>query len=499
MLPDMRQADLRVGREYALTVHESLDGPLAARVRLVSVDGGGLVTVQVLDPGPRPVYAAGARPVKRNEKLQVPTRSIACPWEQWADRVKELREKQEAQAASSRVDHEEFERRREDRVVADPSRPLPQVYDEDPFTTAYALDEDAAERAALADAYAKQRRLGPYRTARQLEALLIDLPVPVLRDIIAADPHDGPGAAGSVAAVFARAAELLEMARIGMLQHNAGHRTRRPDEIVTQTDAAFVIAVQARVSASGGLLLLPAVPQLPDWVEYEFRETAFVFGWLRLAVADSSGEKLHDAGCTLLHYHVPVLECAHQPWWSVLLADETSLCAHCGGPGLRDLVAFAGFAAAADVWKARGCDRIEDWQQQALQRLVAATAAARAQSSEPDITLGHRAVGALTANPPGEQGWDAYGLCTAVGSRRPTRTARDLPPARRGAAAGLLRERIGVLESVLPEPKPFPQLAPDADVDELRMRYGKLKELLGERVPQLDRLMFTLPGAFWSR
>jgi hypothetical protein len=85
----VKQADLRVGTEYALPAYEPYDGsPLAARVRVVSVDGAGKVTVLVVDPGTQPPKNAWrTNPVKRNEKRQVTTRSIACPWEEWADQA----------------------------------------------------------------------------------------------------------------------------------------------------------------------------------------------------------------------------------------------------------------------------------------------------------------------------------------------------------------------------------------------------------------------------
>lgn len=450
--------------------------------------------MQVLDPGPPPAYNVGARRLRRNGKLQVSTRSITCPWQEWVQRAAELKAEREANAAEIQSMDEDLARRRADRIAVEASRRLPEAYDEDRFDAAFDQNEDVAQREALTKAYIRARRLGQYASARAIEPLLLDLPVPVLRDILAADQYGIPGAAGTVAATFVRAAELLEMARIGMLEQSSGYDTRSPGKVITETDASFVRAVLARVAADGGRLLLPSVPQLPEWVEQGRREIASMFGWLRVTVADSSGVKLHAAGCRSVHT-VPVLECAHLPWWSVLLKDDHVICARCEGPGLRDLVAFAGFAAAADVWKARGCNRIENWQQQALQRLIVTTAAARAQIPEPDITLTYSAVSALAANPPGAEGWAAYALGTAAPGHRLARTAQDLPPAMRKAALAVLHERIGILESVLAEPRPFPHLEPHAGVEELRERYTQLKEFLGGRVPQLDRLMFTPPRA----
>lgn len=51
----VKQADLRVGSEYAFPTYKPYDGgPLAACVRVVSIDGGGRVTVRVIDPGTKP-------------------------------------------------------------------------------------------------------------------------------------------------------------------------------------------------------------------------------------------------------------------------------------------------------------------------------------------------------------------------------------------------------------------------------------------------------------
>lgn len=57
----MKQADLRVGNEYALPTYQPYDAaPLAARVRVASIDGQGKVTVLVVDPGPKPRRMPGA-------------------------------------------------------------------------------------------------------------------------------------------------------------------------------------------------------------------------------------------------------------------------------------------------------------------------------------------------------------------------------------------------------------------------------------------------------
>jgi hypothetical protein len=125
-------------------------------------------------------YALGARRVKRNEKLQVATRAIACPWEEWAKRAIAIGAQREAQASARRNAYEEIERSRADRVLVKANRTLPEKYDEDYFYT----ETDASEREVLSKAYIPARRLGSYASPEAIKPLLVDLPVPALRDIL---------------------------------------------------------------------------------------------------------------------------------------------------------------------------------------------------------------------------------------------------------------------------------------------------------------------------
>lgn len=178
-----------------------------------------------------------------------------------------------------------------------------------------------------------------------------------------------------------------------------------------------------------------------------------------------------------------------------MLESPRQLCGRCGGPGVRDLVPLAGFVAAVDVWDARGRERIEQWQQAAFQRLLAATAAARAQSLEPDITLSARIVEALAADAPDESGSVAYALLIGPPWNGHQERFEALPGPQREAARVLVRNRLATLEAVLPaQQRPLP-LPKGAEPQVLRERYRQLSERLDSTVPQLDRLLFTLPGA----
>jgi hypothetical protein len=495
MLAIVKQANLHVGSEYAFPTYKPYDAaPLAARVRVVSVDGGGKVTVRVVDPGTEPPRNAwGARPVKRNEQRQVATRDIACPWPEWADRAAATGAEREARVAEQRAQHEDFARRRADRLVVDAKRALPDEYDEKYFDA----ETDAEERAALGKAFIEARGLGPYATLDELTPLLVDLPVPVLRDILAVYVDRGSGGPGTVASTFLRSAELLEVARVASMGRagSVSGEIPQPGRLLGEADTAFVTAIREGIAASGGELLLPPVPALPAWVDEDERAVAPTFGWLRLAVGDTGGELLHSPGCASVRSR-PILLTDHLPWWLVMIERPRRMCGRCGGPGVRDLVPMAGFVAAVDVWHERGRGRIERWQQTAFQRLLAATAAARAQTLEPDITLAWRIVAALVENAPDESGWAAYAVVAATDWNRLSEELEKLTPPQREAARVLGRDRLTALEAALPssqQPLPLPRAAA-ANV--LRQRYRHLKELLQDTVPQLDRLLFTLPGAY---
>ena len=133
----MKQADLRLGNEYAYPTYKPYDAaPVAARVRVVSVDGRGRVTVRVVDPGAKPPKNAwGARPVKRGEERQVATRDIVCLWEEWPERAACIGAELEARAAKQRSWYDELEQSRADRLIVDAGRVLPEEYD-DEFTRA---------------------------------------------------------------------------------------------------------------------------------------------------------------------------------------------------------------------------------------------------------------------------------------------------------------------------------------------------------------------------
>ncbi|MEU0465811.1 hypothetical protein ABZ215_17550 [Amycolatopsis sp. NPDC006131] len=78
-------------------------------------------------------------------------------------------------------------------ALIDLSRALPKEYDEE----FHSRSIDLEDRAELTSAYITARNLGPYATPESIAPLLADLPVMVLRDILAAKEYRERGEPGS--------------------------------------------------------------------------------------------------------------------------------------------------------------------------------------------------------------------------------------------------------------------------------------------------------------
>lgn len=160
---------------------------------------------------------------------------------------------------------------------------------------------------------------------------------------------------------------------------------------------------------------------------------------------------------------------------------------------MRDMIALAGFFAASDVWQARQRSHIERWQRAALYRLLSATVAARARMMEPDHTLASRIVAGLSKNPPGREGWAAYAIVAGTRWNGLGELLDSMSPEQLASARALARNRLTELGSLLPgsrRPLPLPL---DTSPPVLRDRYSQITKILDGSVPQLDRLLFTLP------
>jgi hypothetical protein len=493
MLERVKQADLVIGGEYAYETSRPYDGPpTAARVAVVSIDGGGKATVKVLDPGPKPKQSYPPPPeFKRGEKRQVSARGIACRWEDWAQRAAAAAATHKEKLAEQNRRHARWQDKLADRTRVAPERELPLTYQDDQFTR-----RDPEERESLVGAYITAAKLGPLAEGADIAALLAELPTLVVRDVIAATEvrwSSTAPTAGTVGLAYRRAARLFDLARVAAMRDH-GHSVP-PDTQLSEVDVAFLTAVGAHCESAGGQLLPIPVPTLPGWVsaDPERRRLIETFGWLRVAVAETTGDNLHDPGCrTTRSRSFP--ESDHVPWWQVELESPQRICAVCNGPGIRDLTAFAGFAAAADAWDTRGRTELEPWQLAAALCLVATTAGSRAKIGEPDITLLARIVHVLTPGEPGEEGWHAYWLLRGNDWNPTPGSLATVTAAQLGHAHTLARERLNLVADQLPpSQRPLP-LPSDAGVEALRQRYRMIKKMLSN-VPQLDRQLFGLPGA----
>jgi hypothetical protein len=485
----MRQSDVVVGQEYAYQTSDPYDGPpTAARVSVKSIDGGGKVTVVVVDPSPKPQYPRET--LKRRQTQQISTRSLVCLWDGWQAHASRIADEKAERLASQRRRWEKHEAARADRTHVDPDRPLPDRYeDEDEIRAPRYRDEE--ESTALIRAYRARVRAERW-SDDELAELLAGLPVPVARDLISAAPYGLPDSAlGSVGRTFSSAAFLLNQAR-----------RIRPDgpapelpylhTSLTGQHKDFVHALCDQVAEEGGAISLPHVPRLPSWLDEGDRELVEVFGWLRLAIGDTSGQRLHATSCHTIKSFSHVSS-EHEPLWRVALEKRDNICGVCDGPNIRDVLPFAHFTAAVDVWDARDRQLIEPWQRVTFLRLVAVNAAARAELGEPDVTLAARIVDALSQDQPGEEGWAAYALANATWWNRLDESLDKLSPAERDAARLLVRDRLTLVEQQLPasqRPLPLPTTVSE---DVLRERHKQIEATAN--IPQFHRLLFGLPGA----
>ena len=482
----MRQSEIVVDHEYAYQTSDPYDGPpTAARVRVTSIRGHARLTAVVVDPGPSPAFPR--EPLKQGVTVEISTRSVACSWDEWPAHAAKVAEVKANRAADQDATWSQFEESRADRTRVDPARQLPDHYDDEPDDF-----DDPDERATLVKEYLARLKY-VHATPDEVARLIENVPVPVARDIVSALPGQGSDDAdpNSVGKVFARTAYLLNEARIAMAGRAAPRLAAR-SALLTEAHIAFVWELHEQIADEGGELRLPYVPRLPDWLGDEAGERAATFGWIRLAVGDTSGDRLHSTSCHTIRSHT-ASDADHSPLWRIELTHRDDVCTVCGGPNLRDHLPFAHFTAAVDVWTARQRSAIERWQRVAFLRLIAANAESRAQCGEPDVTLAARIVDALNRELPGQEGWAAYAVAAANAWNGLEDRLENLTPSERDAARSLVRDRLTALEEQLPAARrPLP-LPAGASENVLRERYRQHADL--EDLPQLHRLLFGLPRA----
>ncbi|MBO0885625.1 MAG: hypothetical protein J2P17_35890, partial [Mycobacterium sp.] len=175
----------------------------------------------------------------------------------------------------------------------------------------------------------------------------------------------------------------------------------------------------------------------------------------------------------------------------------------CGGPWIPATPGLLGLIVATLVWHHQPARPLERWQLRACLTILAEAAADRAREAEADVTWHHEVVTALISSPPGDEGWDAYKT-----THRFPREYATWQPHRQITALRLAYSRLEILEQALPNsfrpdrPQPLRaidsarQVAPTDDLQQgLHEWFSALRQVCREDLPDIDLLLFTLPGA----
>lgn len=510
----MRQSDVRVGEDYAVVEHEHSEA--AARIRPTSPAKNGQVEADLLE---MPELPQGQRnhalTVKRGgKKCTVPTRRVWGPWEDWiaeCDRRVAARHQREEDEAERKREWEKREAEHaaaiEDLTNPDPDRVVPQSYELHwSFGEDSRWDNMSREASGRLGKAASGNDRWVMRQGRELEvaALFKDLPAGLCRDIIAAMGEAGRHrawvdpkqtrvrvpAGATVAVALDRTAALFRSLVV------LDPATPDPDGFFDDADAAFVDAFVEDIESRGHRFALPFVPPLPllgldsGWHRDRSERACEVLGWIRLGVAETTGLKLHHPACRHVSPLVPGEHSNTQPWWQVRFSPIRRRCGTCGGPGIVSPLEVAHFAAASDIWAARGGGAIEEWQRVAVVRLLNGTAEVAARKGEGHPSLDALVAAELMKALPGEEGEEAYRLFTM--GPYGLFLAHRLDAAAEARALALARERLEVVRSMLPASVELRELPVDVTLEKVRRRYLILRKLVLENC--IDKFLFGLPG-----
>jgi hypothetical protein len=500
----VRAADITVGVEYAHEIRTySSDDPQAARVRVLTRPASGQVRVLVLDvPSTR---SRDGSELTVGKETDVSTRALVNTWADWEAAAPARAEARRAREEQRR----QWEAEMADATLIRPDRNLTPSYDSSGIYRWHDIRILAEDEPELIVEYRSALQLGPYADDTWLRDVTLELfdglPKMLRRDLLAATAarrghRELP--ACTVGAVLRRAAALLEDAYYAARSAGATRAGREPggrelgarvDEAVTPAAAAFLQNLAHEAAASGGELRLPATPRLSPHLDPDGHAP---LGWLRVAVAETSGSKLHTPGCRQVNAQ-SLIDADTMPLWQLLLRDRSDICGVCGGPRLTHLVELAHFAAAVDVWDARGRTGLEPWQRRAAGHLIGATTSERMGAGEPDIPAAARVVDALADGAPGANGWDAYYLVRSHG-RQARERVQEMTDPQRAAASQLAVDRLNAATAALPTPLRRIPLTASATSAQLAERFDLLATVVTER-DALDLLLFTLPGSYRSR
>ncbi|MFT3886581.1 MAG: hypothetical protein QM713_00210 [Arachnia sp.] len=498
---EMRQADVRVGVEYALA--EGSYSDVAARIRTTAPAKNAQVEADLLEmpAGPKGRGVTGLKVKPGGKTCVASTRHIFGTWEDWLIELAR-REPDRARREEERACRDEEIK---ELVNPDPQRVVPPSYELQPWFGEDVRWDNSSREASLrlgeaVDPYRGQlRAMSRPELLMEAAVLFKDLPPGLCRDVVAAleGPRDHQSWTASretrvpagvmVSVALARTAGLLNSLRY----HQLGAIS--PDGFFDDADVAFIEAVVVDIESRGGQLLLPFVPPLPASSRRSYRysdrseRACEVLGWIRLELAETGGVKLHAVSCHHVARPKPGEQLGTWPWWQVRLSPVWGACATCGGPGFASPVEVAHFVAASDVWAARGGGEIEAWQRLAVVRLMNVTAEDAARKGEGQPSLDALVAAALMEALPGEAGGDAYRLflSTPYGFE-----PHGLDKTAEAQAITLARERLEVVRANLPASLAQVELPHDLTLQQVRRCHEDLSALVLERC--LDKFLFAL-------
>ncbi|MET8043027.1 hypothetical protein ABZU25_19460 [Micromonospora sp. NPDC005215] len=481
----MRIADVEVGVEYAH--RKSSWSPDASRVVVREKITGGRLRVEVLEPA-----ADTENTFRRGSRVEVRSRSILCTWEVWPELSAAEQETRDKEAAEKRERWAEIEQQE----IADPTRPISDKYD----TRYYSSLVDSTEH--LRDWPLPEPRFAWRPVQQQLKAAALrtleGLPVYLARDLLAGATLWSDDSSSSVVTPDGSAGAVLGPLAPTLTETmdwaNRGYLARRiPDDLLSAA-SGFVEACAAAITKEGGHLELPEVPQL-DPIHFSGP------GWMRISYGYSSGRRIHAPDCHVLQSQkTDPNKAATWPAWRLNLPGSDP-CGNCEGPWMAASPALLGFFAAIAIWRHRSDKSLERWQLRACLMMLADAARARAIEVEPDRDWVHRVVSALVVGRPGENGWDAYTALKQMGG-----DSRTWDSARQMSALRLAYDRLTILHDALPlslrpadqpEPQPTENLSVEAELRRTGIQswYHSLSQVCTDKLPDLDLLLFGLPGA----
>jgi hypothetical protein len=488
----MRFADVEPGKAYVT------GRGLRARVRVLEVGPGRQLSVAV-EAGS---VWNGDEWVDQGATAVLGPRDLESTWSEYAAAQQDGLAP-EPMTRSLREEAEDAARRE---ALLNPARSLPLRYQSSPEVWGEAVAREEALSSAEAWAVWKAAlsdRRGPQQSDADAARLLMGVPAPVARDLLAAlielQPQRRPNSASpaslppleesdrwngldsgtsapgapQVAAVFRRAASLL-LAAIDDAGRGLNGRSYPGIEVFTRADADFANACVhggAIATAITDAATLPA--HLADRLD---PSVACWLTWVPVAIGRTSGRRLHQPGCHILRDHAPSLRGAKiTPLWYLALHLPEDTCGVCGGPMLAEPHLAPHFLAASDAWNANGRREIEPWQRASFARYLGASVAVEIES-DAGVALTRRLLDQFGRTDHGRDGWQLYEALTRW--TRNHEVTDEQHNANQQRAKQILADALEL-----------------ADLEDHGMAVQKLATLEQHGVPHPARILFSLPDA----